>query len=101
MRAMTMRTDEDEPETGGDHTSHPEFYEYYARESNSEATMRRGQVMQTTVLRNAAKTEMEATLETIVRTGLIRRRARVSEGLWFSEIAAIAPVNAVVDRGAE
>jgi 2-polyprenyl-6-hydroxyphenyl methylase/3-demethylubiquinone-9 3-methyltransferase len=46
-----------------DHTSHPDFYGYYAAESESEATMHRFRGIQATVLRVAAQTEMKTQLD--------------------------------------
>ena len=41
-----------------DHTTHPDFYEYYANESQSEATVQRFRSVQATVLRIAAQNQM-------------------------------------------
>jgi len=46
-----------------DHSSHPDFYEYYAAESQSESTLRRFQGIQATVLRVAAQTGMKSQLD--------------------------------------
>src|SRR6188508_1022792 len=41
-----------------DHSSHPDFFEYYANESQSEATAQRFRGVQAAVLRIAAQTGM-------------------------------------------
>jgi 2-polyprenyl-6-hydroxyphenyl methylase/3-demethylubiquinone-9 3-methyltransferase len=46
-----------------DHTTHPDFYEYYAKESESEATVRRFKGVQGAVLRVAAANRMSETLD--------------------------------------
>jgi 2-polyprenyl-6-hydroxyphenyl methylase/3-demethylubiquinone-9 3-methyltransferase len=46
-----------------DHTSHKDFYEYYAAESQSEASVQRFRRVQTTVLRIAAQAGMSAQLD--------------------------------------
>ena len=46
-----------------DHTTHREFYEYYAGESESEATLQRFGRVLTTVVRIAEETGMAAQLE--------------------------------------
>ena len=61
---MTKRTgDASGRETTWDHSSHPDFYEYYAAESQSESTVRRFQGIQATVLRVAAQTGMKSRLD--------------------------------------
>ena len=50
-------------EAAWDHSSHPDFYEYYAAESQSESTVRRFQGIQATVLRVAAQTGMKTQLD--------------------------------------
>jgi len=46
-----------------DHTAHPDFYDYYAAESQSEATARRFLGIQATMLRVAAQTGMKTQLD--------------------------------------
>ncbi len=45
-----------------DHSTHQDFYDYYASESRSEATLQRFRGIQATVLRVAAQTRMRAQL---------------------------------------
>jgi 2-polyprenyl-6-hydroxyphenyl methylase/3-demethylubiquinone-9 3-methyltransferase len=46
-----------------DHESHPDFYEYYAAESQSESTLHRFQAIQATVLRVAEQIGMKGQLD--------------------------------------
>lgn len=61
---MTKRTGEaSDRQASWDHGSHPDFYEYYAAESQSESTVRRFRGIQATVLRVASQTGMQSPLD--------------------------------------
>ena len=60
---MTGNDNEGAHKASWDHTSHPEFYEYYASASQSEATAKRFLGIQAALLRVAAQTGMKARLD--------------------------------------
>lgn len=60
---MNERRDANGHGDGWDHSTHPEFFEYYASESQSEATAQRFRGIQAAVLRVAAQTRMGAQLD--------------------------------------
>jgi 2-polyprenyl-6-hydroxyphenyl methylase/3-demethylubiquinone-9 3-methyltransferase len=60
---MIKSGDESSQQNSWDHTTHPEFYEDYARKSESEATLQRFRSIQATVLRVAAQTGMSVQLD--------------------------------------
>jgi 2-polyprenyl-6-hydroxyphenyl methylase/3-demethylubiquinone-9 3-methyltransferase len=60
---MTKSGDANGHENSWDHTTHQDFYDYYASESQSEATQRRFRGIQAAVLRVAAQTGMGASLD--------------------------------------
>jgi 2-polyprenyl-3-methyl-5-hydroxy-6-metoxy-1,4-benzoquinol methylase len=59
---LTRKATGGEPGTPYDHSIRQEFYDYYANESQSQATLSRFRGIQATVLRIAAQTEMRAQL---------------------------------------
>jgi 2-polyprenyl-3-methyl-5-hydroxy-6-metoxy-1,4-benzoquinol methylase len=60
---MSKTGSEPDKKTTWDHATHPEFYEYYASESQSDATQQRFRGIQAAVLRVAASTGMQAQLD--------------------------------------
>lgn len=60
---MTKHGDERGKQGSWDHGSHPDFYEYYANESQSEATRQRFRGIQTAVLRVATESGMGPQLD--------------------------------------
>jgi len=55
--------DADAAAGGWDHSAHPDFYQYYAAESQSESTLRRFRAIQATVLRVATQVALPDHLE--------------------------------------
>jgi 2-polyprenyl-6-hydroxyphenyl methylase/3-demethylubiquinone-9 3-methyltransferase len=60
---MTRPNDANGRGSTWDHATHPDFYDYYAAESQSEVTVHRFRGIQETVLRVAAQTEMKTQLD--------------------------------------
>jgi 2-polyprenyl-6-hydroxyphenyl methylase/3-demethylubiquinone-9 3-methyltransferase len=60
---MPKAGDADAAGGGWDHSAHPDFYQYYAAESQSESTLRRFRAIQATVLRVAARDGLPDRLE--------------------------------------
>lgn len=60
---MAKNNDEVGQPNSWDHTTHPDFYEYYANESLSETTVQRFRGIQAAVLRVAEQTGMSAQLD--------------------------------------
>jgi len=60
---MPKAGDADAAAGGWDHSAHPDFYQYYAAESQSESTLRRFRAIQATVLRVAAQAALPDRLE--------------------------------------